>query len=176
MITPPLNRLAALGSVLVLAACGHSGNGAAAGGPGGAGANAALHSPIKPAQSGDLDMVAAAPTGKSDTLLQVKFALRQRPVVGAPARIDLQITPGTALDRLQASFSVDEGLTLSEGGTLAVHEHPEPGIPISHTLTLVPSHEGIYAVRAAVLADATDLSTVRIFSVPVIVGAGKSAE
>ena len=54
-------------------------------------------------------------------------------------------------------------------------EHPEPGAPISHTVTIVPQRDGIFFVSATVLADSPTNSVSHLFSIPVIAGAGISA-
>jgi hypothetical protein len=152
-----------------LAACGASSEPGAAHPGAAAPASQASH----PAPRGDADLVTAVSAGKAGGVpVDVKFALRQRPEVGQSATLDLVVTPSAALDRLMTSFHAEEGLTLSEGAQPTVQERPEPGVPIPHTLTIVPKQDGIFYVDATVLADSGTESIARTFTIPVIAGAG----
>ncbi len=117
-------------------------------------------------------MVTAVSAGKGGLPVDVKFALRQRPEVGQSAELDLIVIPSAPLDRLMTSFHVEEGLTLSDGAQPSVEDRPEPGVPISHALTIVPKQDGIFYVDATVLADSGTGSIARTFTIPVIAGAG----
>ena len=118
------------------------------------------------------DMVSAVSSGKTPTDIELKFALRQRPTVGEPVDIDVAVVPVRELDQVYATFNATDGLEISSGGTMRQVEHPEPGVPIPHTVTIVAQRDGIFYVSATVLADSTTNSVTHSFSIPVIAGAG----
>jgi hypothetical protein len=125
-----------------------------------------------PAASPTADMVSAVVLGKTSVPVDVKFALRQRPEVGQSATLDLLIIPSAPLDRVTTSFHAEGGLTLRDGAAPSVQERPEPGVPISHSLTIVAQQDGIFYVDATVLAESGTESIGRTFTIPVIAGAG----
>jgi hypothetical protein len=61
-------------------------------------------------------MVSAVGTGKPFGDIELKFDLRDRPVVGEPVDIDLAIIPAQDLDRVSATFQPGDGLELTKGG------------------------------------------------------------
>jgi hypothetical protein len=121
------------------------------------------------------DMVNAVPaSGKPSGDIELKFTLRQRPVVGESVDIDLALIPGPDIDRVYAAFQAADGLELTKGAKTAEIEHPPAGVAISHTLSIVPQRDGVFYVSAIVLADSAMQSVTRSFSIPVIVGAGSA--
>lgn len=124
--------------------------------------------------SPDRDMVSAVSNSKGigDVPVEVKFALRERPEVGKPAELDLEMIPSAPLDRLIAVFHAQDGLSVNSGAGPVQLDRPEPGVPISHRLTIVPQHDGIFYVDTTVLADFGSQSIGRTFTIPVIAGSG----
>lgn len=120
------------------------------------------------------DMVGAVSLGKASPDIDLKFALKERPAVGEPVDIDVALIPGHELDQVYATFSATDGLEIRKGGTMPKVEHPEPGAPIPHTVTIVPQRDGIFYIRAIVLADSAANSVTHSFSIPVIAGAAAS--
>jgi hypothetical protein len=121
------------------------------------------------------DMVSAVRSGKAPSQIDVKFALRERPVVGEPVDIDVAVIPAHELDQVYATFNATDGLEVTKGGRMPQIQHPEAGAPISHTVTIVPRRDGIFFVSAMVLADSPTDSTTYSFSIPIIAGAGITA-
>jgi hypothetical protein len=121
------------------------------------------------------DMVRAVSSGKVATEIDLKFALRERPVVGEPVDIDLALIPAHELDQVYATFSAADGLEITKGGRTSQIQHPEPGAPITHLVTIVPQRDGIFFVNATVLTDSPTNSTTHSFSIPIIAGAGIAA-
>jgi hypothetical protein len=128
------------------------------------------------AQPGDVvspNMVSAvggARTGPA--AVQLKFELRERPDVAQPLDIDVVILPASAnLDRLYGKVETGDGLELTEGAQIAPTERPVEGIPIRHSIKVLPKKDGIFTVNAVVSADAAGQSWSQTFSIPVIVGA-----
>jgi hypothetical protein len=128
----------------------------------------------KPADAAELalaDMVNAVASGKPSGDIELKFNLRARPTVGEPVDIDLAIITAQDLDRVYASFQAGEGLELTQGAKTPEIAHPAVGVPIAHTLTVVPQRAGVFYVSAAVLADSAQQSITRNFSIPLITAA-----
>jgi hypothetical protein len=163
---------AALGAVAILCAC-SSGEtpGAAASPPSQA---APRKSPVSNLLSPDM-VSAVSVGGTGPPAVQVKFELRQRPGVAQPLDIDLAIVPASgALDGVSGKVEVGDGLELSAGGHIAPTEHPVEGVPILHSIKVLPKKDGIFTVSAVLSVDAAGQSSSQTFSIPVIVGAGLS--
>ena len=163
---------AALGAVAILGAC-------SSGETPGAAASAAR--PSQAAQRKSLpsnvlspDMVSAVSSGGTGApAVQVKFELRQRPGVAQPVDIDLAIVPASgALDRVSGKVEVGDGLELVAGGEIPPTERPVEGVPILHSIKVLPKKDGIFTVSAVLGVDAAGESSSQTFSIPVIVGAG----
>jgi len=121
------------------------------------------------------DMVSAVASGKPSADMQLKFELRGRPVVGEPVDVDLALIPAQDLDRIYATFQAGDGLEITKGAKTPEVDRPPAGIPIPHTLTIVPKRDGVFYVSAIVLADSSNESVTHSFWIPVIAGAGISA-
>jgi hypothetical protein len=128
--------------------------------------------PGRPA--GRPDMVAAVSASKSPGPVEVRFALSGRPVVGQPLEIHLSLTPVAELDRLYARFQAGEGLDMVKGAETAHVDRPPRNTEIVHTVTVTPKSDGIFYVTAIVLCDSPTDSVSRIYSIPIIAGAGIS--
>src|SRR5262249_22967202 len=118
------------------------------------------------------DMVAAVSTSKTGPAVEVKFYLLQRPEVGQPLDVDVAIVPGPALEGLSADFQGADGLDLVGGGQLARVDKPAEGAPLAHTVKVVPKRLGVFAVTVVVSTYASNQSSTRSFSIPVIAGEG----
>jgi len=126
-------------------------------------------------QDFEVDMV-AAPTSSKSGLIGLKFALLQKPEVGKPVDIHVAFVPTVAgLERFTATFMGSDGLELRGGAQTPTYEKPAPTGSINHTLTVVPSADGIFFVTATVVTDAEHLSVTRTFNIPLIAGEGLSA-
>ncbi len=119
-------------------------------------------------------MVAAVSGDKAGVPVEVRFALRQRPEVGQPVELDVEVTPTAPLGRLVTSFRAGDGLTIQDGGGTSESDRPVPGMPLSRALKIVARRDGIFYVNATVLVDAGADSVARTFTIPVIAGAGAS--
>ena len=171
-VTPPV--LLMIGSAL-LGACGSDGDDASAREQH-AVAQAAKNRSNTPKNAVDLDMVAAPSSSKTAGAVALKFAVTQKPEVGAPVDIRLALIPTPGLERVVASFQGSEGLELRSGAKTPTFEKPEAGASINHTLTVVPSSDGIFYVTAVVVSDSEETSVSRTFTIPVIAGEGLSVE
>jgi hypothetical protein len=174
-------------ALVALAACGSSGPSGSSAVPGsaaaqahpagphpaaGKAAHAAALGAAGKAHKVDADMVAAVGNGRASVPVQVRFALRQRPEVGKPVELDVELTPSAPVDRIITSFHADDGLTLRDGAAAQQTDRPELGVPLSRALTIVARRDGIFYVDANVVADAGPDSSSRTFTIPIIAGAG----
>jgi hypothetical protein len=135
---------------------------------------AAAHGATKRALPGSADFVAAVGGDKSAVPVEVRFQLHERPEVGKPVELDVQLTPTAPLGRLVASFHAEDGLAIEQGGAASETDRPTPGVPLSRALTIVARHDGIFYVSATVLVDLGADSVARTFKIPVIAGGGAS--
>jgi hypothetical protein len=145
--------------------------------PGTAGAPAKPAAAPRKAQAGNListNMVSAALSARTGPAnVQMKFELRERPDIAQPLDIDLAILPMSAnLDRLYGKVEAGEGLELAEGAEISPTDRPAEGIPIRHSIKVLPTRNGIFTINAVVNVDAAGQSSSQTFSIPVIVGAG----
>jgi hypothetical protein len=130
----------------------------------------------KPADTLASRMVNAVPASKSSAVpVQVKFDLRQRPGVAQPLDIDLVIVPTSAnVDRLSGKVVTDDGLELVDGADIPPTDRPAQGVPISHTIKVLPKRDGIFTFSAVVTVDTGGHSTTETYSMPLIAGAALS--
>ncbi len=131
--------------------------------------------PTDPAELALANMVSAVSSGKPTENLKLKFELRSRPIVAQPVDIDLALITGQDLDRIYATFQASDGLEITAGGKTDEVDRPPVGVPIRHTVTVVPRREGIFSVSAVVLSDSSNESVTRTFAIPVIAGSGVPA-
>ncbi len=118
------------------------------------------------------DMVAAVSAKPGAGMVELGFAIQKRPKVGEPVQIEFAITPSIDLERVFARFQAAEGLQIVSGAETEHLEHPAKGVPVSHTVTILPKTDGIFYVTAVVLADSDKRSVARTFTVPLIAGQG----
>jgi hypothetical protein len=169
--------LVPVAACVLLAGCGFFGSG-------GGHAPAAAHKPSAAAAAHkatnaatvDPEMVAAVALSKTRGAVDLRFVLRQHPEPGQPTELDVALIPSAGLDRVTVTFRAEDGLELREGGGTTPHERPEADVPIAQSLTIVPKAEGIFYVSATVLAETATDSSARVFTIPVITGAGVGAE
>lgn len=147
-----------------LAACGHSGSGTAPAAPAAAAA-AAPRTPHGPAD----DLVQAVSSGQDENL-DLRFAVREKPVAGRPVDITVQLTPRTDLEHLTARVHVDDGLTLRSGAELPPLDHPQRDQPVQQEIVAMPARDGIYTIMVTVTAELGSGSLSRTFAIPLMVG------
>jgi hypothetical protein len=131
--------------------------------------------PEDPVELALANMVSAVSSGKPSGDLQLKFELKGKPAVGQPVDVVFALLPGQELDRVYTTFQGTDGLDISAGAKPDQVDHPQVGVPINYTVTVVPKRDGVFSLTALVLADSSSESVSRSFSVPVIAGAGVSA-
>jgi hypothetical protein len=120
-------------------------------------------------------MVSAVGGSKGGAGIDLKFDLRGAPVVGEAVDIDIALIPLYELNQVYATFEATDGLEITKGDKTPQIEHPAVGMPITHTVTIVPRRDGVLYLSAVVLSDSASESVTRAFSIPVIVVSGVSA-
>jgi hypothetical protein len=136
-------------------------------------AAAATHRLPSAAQTLSRSMVSAVPASKPAAVpVQVRFALRARPAAAEPVDIGLVLLPTAAVDRISGKIVTDDGLQLVEGGEIAVADRPAEGVPIEHSVKLLPRRDGIFTFNAVLTVDSGARTSTETFSMPVIVAAG----
>ena len=158
-----------------LAACGYFGGGShAAAGPQGT-AGAPGHAAAAPADPLAADLVEAVSASHSTGPVDLKFALRRRPVAGQPLTVRLRLSLSSSLDRVEARFHSDDGLDIRAGSTLEPLERPAAGVNVEHDLVVVPEREGVYSLMATVTTTSQSESVSRSFSIPILVDPAAAA-
>lgn len=164
-------RLLILGLVLATAAgCGSQSEPA----PAQAKVAAPVRKAASPADSLSPYLVAAVTTAKSGAaLLQVKFELGGRPVVGDPVDVDLVIVPqADHIEQISGTVQGEEGLEVVSGGTIAPADKPLFGTPIHRTIKVRATRDGIFSLSAALAVEADGQTLAPVYSLPVIAGDG----
>jgi hypothetical protein len=153
---------------LVLAACGSRGGDDASPGQGGAAA--------KRVTAAANNLVTAVSGGKPSAPIELQFDIATRPEAGKPVDVTLSLVPrGADISELRLQFQSVEGIEMRAGGEMPVQEHPKDGVPLSHTVTIVPQHDGVFALVAMTMVETVDGSIMRTFSIPLVVGAPPAA-
>jgi hypothetical protein len=157
--------LAALGLV---AGCGSSGS------DGAATSRAVVRKAVNPAEAAARNMVNAVADPKGEPVpLQVRFQLRARPQPAQPVDVDLAIVPVSgSVDRIVGTVESDEGLELVDGGQIPAADRPSEGVPIQHTIRVLPKRDGIFTLTAMLTVDTAGQSHKETYSIPIIAGAG----
>ncbi|HEY8508267.1 MAG TPA: hypothetical protein VIL32_07925 [Steroidobacteraceae bacterium] len=121
------------------------------------------------------DMVSAVSSAKDPGLVNVKFDLGGRPVLGETLEIHLMLIPQQDIDKLVARFQGSPALELMNEDQTASFDKPAKGTGIPHTLQVVPRKEGVSYITVTVVADSLTQSIARQYSIPVIVPAAEPA-
>ena len=134
----------------------------------------AVNKVASPADSLSPNLVGAAVTGKVGAqLLQVKFELAGRPMVGEPVDVDMVVLPqADNIERFSGNIQGDEGLEVVAGGDVAPTEKPVYGVPVHHSLKLLAKREGIFTLNATMAIATGGQSLNPVYSFPVIAGNG----
>ncbi len=118
------------------------------------------------------DMVSAVSGSKGSVAVDLKFALLSRPEPGRPLDIDLAVIPTDAAATIRVIIQNTDGITITGGQEVTIQKGAEPGVPLTHRLTLVPARDGVFSISAVALIDTDRSSVTRTFAIPVIVGEG----
>jgi hypothetical protein len=129
-----------------------------------------------PADSLSPNLVGAVTTTKNGAgLLQVKFELGARPMVGDPVDVDLVIVPqADNIDRITGSIQADDGVEVVSGGEISTTEKLTFGTPIHHALQVRARRDGIFTLSAALNIESGGQTLAPVYSMPLIAGNGQT--
>lgn len=129
--------------------------------------------PVDPATKALAGMVEAVGPSGSQSPIELRFSIRDRPQVGQEDEIDYAIIPQAAgLGTVRLVFGALEGLqVVSQGPALAAIK-PASGVPIFGSVTVRPVKAGLFTLTATVAVESSEQSVMWPFSIPVIAGEG----
>jgi hypothetical protein len=164
-------------AALALSACdsGHHGQSSAAA------ASAAARAAAKAAPSSGATLsrnmvsaVTAVKPGSTPLPVQVKFEITQRPEVGQPLEVNIAFIPTTPnFDRMTGQVQGEDGLELVGPAELTAAEKPTEGVPVQHTVKVVPKSDGIYNLTVTVsCVDTAGQVSAQAYEIPIIAGQG----
>ena len=135
---------------------------------------AAVKKVVSPADSLSPNLVGGVVTGKTGAaLLQVKFELAGRPVVGEPVDVDMVVVPqADNLDQFSGTLQGDDGLEVVSGGEVAPTEKLQYGVPVHHSLKVLAKRDGIFTLSATMAVVSGGQTLNPVYSFPVIAGNG----
>ena len=127
----------------------------------------------KPAVAAGADptakMARAVGNGKPGSAVDIKFDFKARPEAGTPVEVEVVLIPSAGVDAMDATFSGMDGITLA--GTLsASFTEVKSGQPYSHTISVLPSQNGVFYVTVTVNTQIGGATLGRTFSIPFVVG------
>jgi len=119
------------------------------------------------------DMSTAVSLMKGTSPVNVKFQLDGRPLPGQPLNVDFALIPDASVASFSGKFLGDDGLKVSDGDQMGDVVKPAANVPLHHTVTVVPSKDGIYTVTVSLMVTvAGDEPRPRNFAIPIIAGDG----
>ena len=113
-------------------------------------------------------MVEAAPLGKSQLAVDLKFDLQQRPVVGQPLDVNIAVVPQIDATAAQVQVAGD-GFTLASGANSIDLPAVEAGAVYRQTVKVTPLADGVLLLGLTVSLKHDEMTESRSFSIPVIV-------
>jgi len=117
-------------------------------------------------------MVSAVSGGKSSSSVDLKIALATRPEPGRPLDIDLAVIPREPEATVRLIVQNTDGIAITGGQEVTIPKGAEPGVPVTHRVTVLPARDGIFSLSAVALVDSDKSSVTRTFAIPIIVGEG----
>ena len=121
------------------------------------------------------ELVAGVSSGKPGAPVDLRFELAERPAVGVPLTISIELTPRAAIGRLQATVQGSEGIQLSGDVELETADQPTPDVAVVRKFTVTPTREGVFYISVIAYASEAGSSSSRSFAIPIVVGDGGAA-
>jgi hypothetical protein len=114
-------------------------------------------------------MVLAASLGKSQLPVDLKFDLRQRPMVGQALDVDVAVMP--QIDASPAAIQVTggDGLSVAPGADQIDLPAVQAGHAYRQSFKVTPSADGVLMLGLSVSLKHDDVTESRVFSIPLIV-------
>jgi hypothetical protein len=127
------------------------------------------------AQEQTAGMVEATTQGKSQAPVDLKFDLLQRPVQGQPLEIAIALLPGEAAGPVTVHVDGAAGPEVTSAASDLEFPSVEPAQVYRGSIKLIPPSEGLLLLTLTVNLKHEQFLDTRVFSVPLIVGAGAAA-
>jgi hypothetical protein len=115
-------------------------------------------------------MVSGVSAAKDDSIIELKFELKDRPQLGQPLEVAIALLPKVTATTMRVTYSSADARALEARGEPAEYHDVQPGNVYRHELNVVANDNGVYYVNAVVLLDSDAGSISRTFSIPVVVG------
>jgi hypothetical protein len=117
-------------------------------------------------------MVEAVAQGKAQVPVDLKFDLPQRPVQGQPLEVAIALLPRVAAQSAKVAVIASDGLKIDPGEEQFQFPAIEAAQVYRHSIKVTPATEGFYLLTLSVSLQQDQTSDSRVFSVPILVGAG----
>jgi len=115
------------------------------------------------------DMVEAASQGKSQLPVQLKFDLKQRPMLGQALDIDIAVMPQIDASPANIQVSGGDGLTVAPGTGQIDLPAIEAGQVYRQSVKVTPTADGLLLLSLTVSLKHDETTESRAFSIPLIV-------
>lgn len=116
-------------------------------------------------------MVDAVGPSRSDPPVNLKFSIRDRPVVGRDDEIRYALIPQAhGLQGLRVAFGSLGGLTVVSHIPAIGTVKPARGVPIFGSVIIKPDRAGLFTLTAAVAVESPSQTVMWNFNIPVIAG------
>lgn len=158
----------------LLAGCGYiNGSHSGLGAHSAAQAKAQAPPPLDPTAKALAGMVEAVGPSGSQSPIDLRFSIRDRPQVGQEDEIDYAIIPqAQGLDTVRLVFGALDGLQVVSHGPALAAIKPASGVPIFGSVTVRPVRAGLFTLTATVAIESPTRWVMWPFSIPVIAGEG----
>jgi hypothetical protein len=115
-------------------------------------------------------MVSGVSAAKDESIIELKFELKDRPQLGQPLDIAIALLPKVPASTMRVTYTSADARGLQATAEPAEYRDVQPGNIYRHELNVVPRDNGVYYVSAVVLLDSDAGSISRTFAIPVVVG------
>lgn len=115
-------------------------------------------------------MVSGVSAAKDESIIDLKFELKDRPQLGQPLDITIALLPKVSAATMRVTYTSADTRALQATAEAAEYRDVQPGNIYRHELNVVPKDNGVYYVSAVVLLDSDAGSISRTFAIPVVVG------
>ena len=113
-------------------------------------------------------MVQAAPQGKSQVSVELKYDISQRPKVGQPLEINLALIAQIAATSATIQLTGADDVTVAPGASQFDIPAEEAGQVYRETVHVTPNAEGVVLLGVTVSLKHDEMVDQRTFSIPII--------
>jgi len=113
-------------------------------------------------------MVEAVSQGKSQLGVQLKFDLRQKPIVGQPLDVDIAVMPQIDAVAAQVQITGGDGLTVAEGSSQIELPNVQAEEVYRQSFKVTPTADGVLLLSLTISLKHDEMTESRVFSIPVI--------